>query len=132
MIQTEAQSLIAYLNRAGLVGAMEGQSAVWADALPDVDFEDAKEAARTLVRTRTSDQRWVVPGDIRAGVRAIVKVRAEAALDPAAVPDADPDRPLEYVAAIRSGRWLPAPGPADPERVKALIEQAEPKRVPRA
>ncbi|MFV2143209.1 hypothetical protein [Isoptericola sp. G70] len=66
MNQIETTTIITVLNRAGLVGALEGQSAVWAEALDDVRFEDGREATRQLVRTRTSDERWVTPGDIRA------------------------------------------------------------------
>lgn len=71
MNRADALTLITYLNRAGLVGAMEGQAAVWADALADVRFEDAQEAARWMARTRTSAQRWVTPGDIRELVTTI-------------------------------------------------------------
>jgi hypothetical protein len=72
---TEAVALIGYLNRAGLVGAMEGQGAVWADALSDITSNDAQEVARGLARNRTSAERWVTPGDIRSGARAVRAAR---------------------------------------------------------
>lgn len=75
MNQTEALDLIAYLNRAGLVGAMDGQASVWADALSDITAKDAQEVARGLARNRTSAERWVTPGDIRSGARAVRQVR---------------------------------------------------------
>ena len=68
MNQQQAVQIITYLNRAGLVGAMEGQAAVWADALADIEFEAAQAAARALTRTRLSTERWVTPGDVRAKV----------------------------------------------------------------
>lgn len=68
MNRTEAAGIVAYLNRAGLVGAMEGQAAVWADALHDVAYADAQRVVRAMVRTRTSRERWVTPGDVTAAV----------------------------------------------------------------
>ncbi|WP_402371417.1 hypothetical protein [Isoptericola rhizosphaerae] len=65
MNQIETTTIITVLNRAGLVGALEGQAAVWAEALDDVRFEDGREATRQMIRTRTSAERWVTPGDIR-------------------------------------------------------------------
>lgn len=76
MKQTEAQIIINALNRAGLLQAMEGQSAVWADALDGVRYDDAVDAAKTFTRTRTSAERWVTPGDIREEVQAVRRRRA--------------------------------------------------------
>lgn len=67
MKQTEAVTVVTYLNRAGLLHAMEGQGAVWADALEFVRFEDARDVARDLARTRRGADRWVTPGDIIDG-----------------------------------------------------------------
>jgi len=75
MENTEAVALVGYLNRAGLVGAMEGQGAVWADALSDITANDAQEVARGLARNRTSAERWVTPGDIRSGARSVRSAR---------------------------------------------------------
>ncbi|ROR97808.1 hypothetical protein EDD28_2417 [Salana multivorans] len=69
MNRIEAAKVVAYLNRAGLVGAMEGQAAVWADALHDVAYQDAQQVVRDMVRARTSRERWVTPGDVIAGIR---------------------------------------------------------------
>lgn len=74
MNRTEANSIVSYLNRAGLVGAMEGQAAVWADALEDISFKTAQEVARRFAKERTSTQRWVTPGDVTAEVK---RIRAE-------------------------------------------------------
>lgn len=75
MNRTQTVELITYLNRAGLVGAMEGQAAVWADALSDIRAEDAQTAAREFARTRKSTERWVTPGDIRGAVEEIRRER---------------------------------------------------------
>lgn len=78
MNQTEAANLVLVLNRAGLVQAMEGQAAVWAMALEDVSYVTAQEVARDMVKGRTSDMRWVTPGDIRAEVTRVRKIRTGA------------------------------------------------------
>lgn len=78
MNQQQATSLVMYLNRAGLLNAMEGQGAVWADALSDVSYVTAQEVVRSMAATRTTDQRWVTPGDVRAEVARIRKVRTSA------------------------------------------------------
>lgn len=78
MNQTEAAGIVAYLNRAGLLWAMEGQAAVWADALTDVPFVTAQEVVRDMAATRTSGGRSVVPGDVREAVR---RIRADRVKD---------------------------------------------------
>lgn len=83
MNQTEALQLVLRLNRAGILQAMEGQSSVWHEALDDVDYDDAVEVARRLVRARTGADRWVTPGDIRAGVSQIRRERTATATAPA-------------------------------------------------
>lgn len=154
MNRQEATNLLTYLNRAGLVGAMEGAAAVWADALPDVSYTNAQEAVREMVRTRTSDQRWVTPGDVAARVRAIRAARFDAAeRDPAHVrmcppPDLDPRGEIAWRKAYRRGIGdgltpteadaaacqhlgitRPAPGPAiDHDQVRRLIEDSPVKR----
>lgn len=66
MNRTETVQALAYLSRAGAVYVVEGQVDVWADALADVPADAALGAVREIVRTRTSSDRPVVPGDIRA------------------------------------------------------------------
>lgn len=83
MNRTETTELITYLNRAGLVGAMEGQAAVWADALDDVRLDDVEEVARRITKTHTGRDRWVTPGDIRAEIRLLRKERTATAVPPA-------------------------------------------------
>ena len=75
MNQTEAASIVAYLNRAGLLWAMVGQAAVWSDALGDVSFVTAQEVVRDMAANRTSAGRSVTPGDVREAVRTIRNAR---------------------------------------------------------
>lgn len=101
MNRTEAASVVAYLNRAGLLGAMEGQAAVWADALEDVSYVTAQQVVRAMARERTSDQRWVTPGDLAAAVRAERKRNVDRMASPQP-PDAlagHPGREQEWTQA---------------------------------
>jgi hypothetical protein len=108
--QTEAMSIVAYLNRAGLVGAMNGQGAVWADALADVSYATAQEVARGMARERTSDRRWVTPGDVAAEVARVRRARVAAMPSPQPPEELDgvPAREIAwtraYVAAIGDGQ----------------------------
>jgi len=109
MNQQQATSLVMYLNRAGLLNAMEGQGAVWADALSDVSYVTAQEVVRGMAATRTTDQRWVTPGDVRAEVARIRKARTSALgeVNPPAELDESPRRSITwlraYVEAIGDG-----------------------------
>lgn len=69
---TDTINTLAYLNRANLVGVVEGQVEVWHDVLADLQVADVTEAAKKLTRDRTSRERWVTPGDIVRIVRDIV------------------------------------------------------------
>lgn len=106
MNQTEAVQLIAHLNRAGLVQALDGQAAVWADALDDIRPADAMTVARELIRQRTSRDRWVVPGDVRDGVKRLRGERIQA--QNAAIADLEPPRELEadYPAQVEWRRLV--------------------------
>ncbi len=115
MIETEAIKVLTYLNRAGLVPALEGAGAVWADALSSVPFETAIWVAREMGRERTSDQRWVTPGDIAARVRQVraqrVKDAQREGLDRYAPPEeleGDPRREIAwrnaYMEAVADGQ----------------------------
>lgn len=109
MNQQQATSIVMYLNRAGLLNAMEGQGAVWADALTDVPYVTAQEVVRTMAATRTADQRWVTPGDVRAEVKRVRKIRTDAigAVVPPAELDGDPAKTItwtrSYVRAVGDG-----------------------------
>lgn len=122
MIQTEAASLVAYLNRAGLLWAMEGQAAVWADALVDVSYVTAQEVVRSMAATRTSGSRSVVPGDVREAVRIVRHDRTKdvTAPNPPQELDGHPGREktwrLAYMQAIGDGQ---TPEQADDTACKA-------------
>lgn len=117
MTGEETLTLIAALNRAGLVYAMEGQTAVWADALSDVRYADAVEAAKNLIRNRTSDQRSLTPGDVRAEVR---RLRAKRITDaPPPLPSADPDDVAAYQAERKVLLTGLADGTTNPHQIGA-------------
>lgn len=110
MNRQEAASIVAYLNRAGLVGAMEGQAAVWADALADVSYLTGQEVVRQMAATRTSTQRWVTPGDVRDAVSRVRKARTadiRTPEPPSTLPADDTTAQISwtraYVAAIGDG-----------------------------
>lgn len=89
MNAVEVVQLLTYLDRAGVIRFVEGSDLVWGDAIGDLAAGDAMTAARDLVRSRTGDQRWVTPADIRDGVRRIRAGRL--AVGPAPCPTVDPD-----------------------------------------
>ena len=95
MTQTEALGLVAYLNRAGMLPAMEGQAAVWKDALWDVRAPDAMEAARRLVR-QPDRVAYVKPGDVLREVRKLRADRIGGRRPPAPPEPLEPVRDLEF------------------------------------
>lgn len=100
----EASDIVILFNRAGLLWAMEGQAEVWADALDDIDGGTAKEAAREIIRDRTSDQRAITPGDLRKHVSIIRTRRLQGAIT-AQAPDELADRPQDFKRWIRLRNW---------------------------
>lgn len=82
MTQEQAVGLVAYLNRAGLVIAMEGQAAVWKDALYGVSYADAQEACRELVR-KPDGPRILSPRDVYAEVKRLRRRRIADRVPPA-------------------------------------------------
>lgn len=109
--------LIAVLNRAGLLYAMEGQTAVWAEALRDVAYPDAIAAGQALIRDRTSDRRSLTPGDIRAEVRRIRAARLTSTEPP--LPAVDPDDVAAYQAERRRLIAEIASGHTNPNQIGA-------------
>lgn len=95
MNRTQTAAAVSYLNRAGLVGAMEGQVAVWHEALEDLAMEDVEPAVREIVRTRLSTERWVTPGDIRAATLKTKPRPVPGTPEFAALPDEQKVRILE-------------------------------------
>ena len=147
MTQEQAVLLVSYLNRAGLVLAMEGQAAVWRDALYGVRYEDAQEAARQMVREGIRE-RFATPADLYRAVRKLRADRIGGRVPPA------PPVPLDAAGEMLFGRtylWALGSGATEeqadaaackrlgvvrevlegPARdVRALIEGAELKAPP--
>ncbi|MFJ4168353.1 hypothetical protein ACIPY3_02470 [Paenarthrobacter sp. NPDC089714] len=98
MTNEEAVELVAYLNRAGLVIAMEGQAAVWRDSLYDVTFADAQVAAREMVRAGAVRERFATPADLFRAVKRLRAGRIGGRVAPA------PPMPLEPAAELLFGR----------------------------
>lgn len=139
MTHEQAAYLVAYLNRAGLLIAMEGQAAVWHDVLWGIRYEDAMDAARNLAR-RPGGAHLLVPGDLVAEVRKVRGARIGNRRPPAPPVQLPPDQDLTfqrvYLMALGDGQSenvadaaaceavgqvrqeLP---PADPGRLKALL-----------
>lgn len=113
MTPQETVLIVGYLNRAGLLWAMEGQGQVWHDAIGDrVSYPDAQEAARTLARTRGGEQRNVTPADLLTAVRRLRAARITGV--PGDALHIAPPEPLDvtadllwrrtYLAALGDGR----------------------------
>lgn len=105
MTQEQAVAVVAYLNRAGVLIAMEGQAAVWRDALYRVRYADAIEACRDLVREGAVKERFATPADVLRAVRRIRNKRLADSVPPA------PPVALDVAADLRFRRaWLEAVG----------------------
>lgn len=101
MKRSEAVLLLTALNRAGLLHVVAGQPVVWAEALSHTSMEDAEAAVNQIIRERTSENRWVVPGDVLAAVRGIRNARINAVLQ-----GAEPAPPAELVDDVaRYNAW---------------------------
>jgi hypothetical protein len=103
------------------VGEIEAHA--WAKALGGIPLPDAVEAVdQHYAATRD----WLMPSDVRHGVRRIRQLRLDRAGDP--VPDADPDDTEAYRLALREGRTRIADGLV-PRPVAELIA-ANPLKSP--
>ncbi|MFB8393701.1 zinc finger domain-containing protein [Streptomyces yangpuensis] len=110
----------------------EFTSDAWGDVLADVDANEARQAVIRLARR----QPFISPAEI---IAEIVDVRAENASDfqgpglPAEVPDADPDDPRAYIAALRAQRFRAADGhelkPRPMKQLMAGITRQIPKQA---
>lgn len=77
----------------------------WLFVLDDVPFDDARNALKTLGRTKS----FISPADIHTEVRRVRNVRAGAYSDYAdTLPNADPDDTAGYIAAIRRHNYCAA------------------------
>lgn len=137
MNRSEAAQIVAYLNRAGLVGAMEGQAAVWADALTDVSFVTAQEVAQVMARTRTSRERWVTPGDVRDAVQTLRTARTRDMRTPEPPDAIEPDDwatqtlwTRAYLAAVADGLSEQEAEDAACAEVRVTPRQVDVRRPP--
>lgn len=91
----------------------------WELVIGDIPFEDAKAALKILGKTL----RFIAPADIAQEVRRVRNQRAAQYTDyENTLPDADPDRPLDYIAAMRAQIFRAASG--DPELAPRPVQQA--------
>jgi len=72
----------------------------WQAALDDLDLEDCRTFVLSYFRTCTGE--WLMPGHVRQGVKRIRADRLSRIVEGA--PDADPDDPSAYIAALKTGR----------------------------
>lgn len=78
----------------------------WFAVLGHLPYADAFEAVRRIAGEKT----WIDPSDVIGTVRAIRRDRLEKADPNLTIPDADPDRPAEYIDALRGNRHRAADG----------------------
>lgn len=102
----ETAGLLARIAAADRRTVGEVDIEVWSDALCDLDYDDCETAVRALTRD-TSE--WITPHAVRVRVKAIRRDRIERSQTDW-VPDADPDDPQAYIAALRAGRMWQASG----------------------
>jgi len=77
----------------------------WELVLGDIPFDDARAALKTLGQ----QLRFIAPSDIAQEVRRVRNVRAAQYTDYAdTLPDADPDKPLDYIRALREHNFCTA------------------------
>jgi len=86
----------------------EADVEAWFLLLANVAFEDAR---RAVLRHYADETRWIMPADVRRGVRTIRAERADrnggaiGAGMAYEIPDADPDDVPAYLAAVRQQRY---------------------------
>jgi hypothetical protein len=100
MNETETAALLAVCSSYDLRRVGDEDVAAWHMVLGGLDAADAVLAVR---RWYAEHRERIMPGDVTRLARELRRDRAERApeVDP---PDADPDDPAAYVAALRAGR----------------------------
>lgn len=66
--RNQIAGMIAAFDRANLLIVSEGMVNTWWAALRDLDPQELEEAGMRILRTRTSTERFLTPGDLRAAV----------------------------------------------------------------
>lgn len=102
----------------------EADTLAWHDVLGDLPLHDAK----TAVKAHYANTRdWIMPADVRAGVKRLRRDRVEHA-DVKFEPTCDPDDPRAYIRQLRAHRRAFGDGNPPPES-PALEQRLEPKQV---
>ncbi|OIV38451.1 hypothetical protein BIV57_05440 [Mangrovactinospora gilvigrisea] len=126
MTPSEAARLLAHVAAFDRRTVGESDARAWAAALEDLPLDD--DTMKAVVRYFAAESRWLMPADVRTGVRKIREDRARdivGAGQPAEVPDADPDDVQGYLAALRDQRTRAAAGAVlRPRPVAELIASA--------
>jgi hypothetical protein len=134
MNRTEAGVLLAVAAAFDSRTIGEADAMAWASALPDVAFDDARDAVIGHYAD-TTDR--IMPAHVKARVRALRRDRITVAPGEGSVayeteiPDADPDDVPAYLAALREHRRRAADATMRPRPVQQAIAGAFP-RVPAA
>lgn len=121
----ETAELLEVLHEASLVNKPRPLTVkVWCRALADVRVEDVQLAADELMAQRTSDQRWVTPGDVRARVTEIRAARFRQAGVDDPLPRVDPDRVVSFQAWRLAHRKAVGDGLSVPEADQIAAQAA--------
>lgn len=103
----------------------EADVVAWHEAIGDLRLEDARSAVVAHFRTSRD---WLMPLDVRTAVTAMRRDRLERDM-PTDPPDADPNDPAAYIAALRDQRRRVGDGTERPRPVAELIAGTV-KRMP--
>lgn len=97
MNREETANVVTYLVAAGKLQPVDGQAAVWHDALGALRYADAVEACREIAAGEGS---WVTPGTVRAAVRRIRSGRIGNQVPPSPPPDVSASAQIDYQRAF--------------------------------
>jgi hypothetical protein len=99
----------------------EVDAMAWAEALDDIELDDAKTA---VVQHYRNTRDWIMPADVRKLVKAIRELRLTREIVPA--PDAElADHPGAYQEAIQQAVKQLARGFSLPKQITAKVEPSE-------
>lgn len=113
----EATALLAYVKQVKPSQRIDEFTAdAWADVMDDVPFDAAMKAVRVVLRSGA----WAEPHLIIEEVAAQRRAEREKARPGALIPAADADDPMEFIRALRAGRFQPE-APKSDRNVEALV-----------